>query len=193
LQDPLGLKWKEGALMPFIIEALRACQRRCAENGMPLLRGIQELTVPANATFLSLTSTPALNADFVLPWQLEEKIDGTTGKYQPLERDENLLPDVDRTSRLRLWNWRGAQIMFIGATRDVTVKVSYEKELTAPSFLTDTVPIVGAASAIAYKAAALAGAAGAEDRFEDSIASLISSQVRADQYKQVRRIPYGRR
>jgi len=189
LKDPSGIKFKEGTLFPFIVEALRACQRRCAENGMPVLRGIQELTLPANATFLSLTSTPALNSDFVLPWQLEEKIGGTTGKYQPLEKDENLLPDVDRTSRLRLWNWRGGSILFIGATRAVDIKISYERELTAPQFLTDTIPIIGAASAIAYKAAGLAGAS-TEANFEDAIAGVISSEVRANQFKPVRRIPY---
>jgi len=189
LQDPLGLKWKEGALMPFIIEGLRACQRRCAENGMQILRGIQLVTIPQAATSISLITAPALNADFVLPWQLEEKLGGNTGKFQPMDKDENLLPDVDQTSRLRLWNWRGGSIRFIGATRAVDIQISYEKELTAPLALTETIPIIGASSAIAYKAAELAGAKTA-DQFEDAIAGVISSEVRANQFKPVRRIPY---
>lgn len=193
LADPLGLKWKEGALMPFLVEALRACQRRCAENGMQILRGIQDVQIPANATSIGLLTVPALATDFVLPWELAEKLGGTTGKYQPMTKDENLLPDVDRTAMLRLWNWRGGAILFIGATRAVDIRISYEKELTAPAALTETVPIIGAASAIAYKAAELAGAAGMSDRFEDAIASVISSQVRADQFQPVRRIPYRNR
>jgi hypothetical protein len=191
LQDPLGLKWKEGALFPFIVEALRACQRRCAENGMQILRDIQLVTLSQGTTSIGLTGGPPnLDSDFVLPWQLEEKIGGTTGKYQPMDKDENLLPDVDQTSRLRLWNWRGGAILFIGATRAVDIRISYEKELTAPQFLTETIPIIGAASAIAYKTAELAGASGQEDKFEDAIAGVISSEVRANQFKPVRRIPY---
>lgn len=189
LQDPLGLKWKEGALMPFIGEAVRACQRRCAENGMQILRAIQDVQIPQAATSIGLATVPALNADFILPWQIEEKIGGTSGKYQPMDKDEQLLPDVDQTSRLRLWNWRGGSILFIGATRPVDIRISYERELTAPQFLTETIPIIGAVSAIAYKSAALAGAS-TEDSFEDAISGVISSEVRANQWKPVRRIPY---
>lgn len=190
LSDPLGMKWKEGALAPFILEAARAAQRRASENGMQILRGIQTVTIPANTVSIGLLTTPALNTDFVLPWELQEMQGGTTGKYTPMLKDENFLPDVDKTAFLRLWNWRGGSILFVGSTRDVTVQISYEKELPQFVALTDTIPIIGAVSAIAYKAAALAGFQGGDVMFEDAMLSVISSEVRANQYKQVRRIPY---
>ena len=190
LGDPLGMKWKEGALMPFLVEALRACQRRCAENGMQILRAIQTVQIPASTTSIGLLTVPALASDFVCPWELQEKIGGTTGKYHPMEKDENFLPDVDVQPRLRLWNWRGGFITFVGSNRAVDIQISYEKELAQPSALTETIPIIGAMSAIAYKTAELAGYAPGLALFEDSIGSVISSEVRANQYKPVRRIPY---
>jgi hypothetical protein len=193
LGDPSGIKFKEGMLFPYIVESLRACQRRLAENGMQVLRGIQLVTVPLGATSLSLISVPPLNADFVLPWELEEKSGGNTGKFDPMERDERLVPDLDQTSRLRLWNWRGSTLQFVGATRAVDIRISYEKELPAPVFLTETIPIVGASSAIAYKTAAQAGYSEGDVKFEDAIGSIISSEVRASQWKPVRRIPYRMR
>lgn len=192
LGDPLGLKWKEGMLAPLLTEAVRACQRRLAENGMQVLRGIQLVTLPASTTSMTLLTTPALASDFVLPWQLEEKQGGTSGKYVPMEKDEQLLPDIDVAPLLRVWNWRGNALTFVGSNRIVDVKISYEKELPIPSALTETVPFVGGSSAIAYKIAELAGGPWAPN-FEDAIAGVISSEVRANQWKPVRRIPYSRR
>ncbi|MCI0725046.1 MAG: hypothetical protein L0338_39690 [Acidobacteria bacterium] len=191
LGDPSGIKVKEGSLFPLIVEALHQCQRRLSEEGHQVLRGIQEVQLPANTTAIGLTTTPALNADFVVPYELEEKIGGTTGKYTEMDKDERLLPDVDRTERLRLWNFRGNQILFIGSTRPVDIRISYEKELPAPAFLTDTVPIIGATGAIAYYSAYLYGGQQKHmDGYEEAILGVISPEVRANQFKQVRRIPY---
>jgi len=189
--DKSGVIYKEGGLFPLMVEALRKCQRTLAENGMPILRGTQALTVPQGATSLSLVTVPALAADFVLPWELEEKDGGNTGHYKAMTSDTNLLPDVDQTSFLRKWNWRGGTIQLIGATRNVDIRINYERELAAPTLLTDTIPIIGASSAIAYYTAFLTkGDIKFQGLYEDAIHSVIASQVRADQYKPVRRIPY---
>ncbi len=191
LGDKSGVIYKEGGLFPMLFEASRKCQRTAAENGMPILRGTQLLTLPQGTTVVSLTSTPALAADMVLPWEVEEKDGGSAGHYQAMRSDTNLLPDVNQSSFLRKWNWRGGQLQFIGATRNVDIRINYERELAGPALLTDPIPIIGASSAIAYYTAFLtSGKPDHYQLYEDAIHSVIASQVRADQYAPVRRIPY---
>jgi hypothetical protein len=189
LGDPAGEKFKEGTLLPLMAEAQRRVQGELSRNGMPILRGIQLVTVPDGTTSLTLSTTPALNSNFICPIELEEKIGGTTGRYIPMTKDERLLPDIDQTSLLRWWNWRGQELLLVGATRDVDVRISYEKELTAPSLMTDTIPIIGAVSALAYGTAMLAGGK-FTDEFLAAVDRLISPEIKANQYKPVRRLPY---
>jgi len=195
LKDPSGLKYKEGTLFPFIVEALRKCQRSLADEGTAINKGTQAITLPQGATVLSLTTVPALASDFVIPWELEELRSGTTGQFQEMTGPvHGLLPNVTPTSFLRKWTWRNGQLLFIGATRDVGIRISYEREIPAPLVLTETIPIIGGTSAIAYYAAFLAGEnTNHLPLYEDAIWSLAHKEVRASQYQQVRRIPYGRR
>lgn len=195
LGDTAGLKFKEGTLFPYLVEALRATQRALAEEGTAINKGTQTLTLPQGATVLSLTTVPALSADFVIPWELEELRGGTTGHYQEMTGPvHGLLSDVTPTSFLRKWTWRNNQLIFIGATRDVGIRISYEREIPAPAVLTETIPIIGGSSAIAYYTAFLADQnAARKANFDQAVWQLSHKEVRASQFQQVRRIPYSRR
>jgi hypothetical protein len=195
LGDAPGLKFKEGTLFPFIVEGLRATQRALAEEGTAINKGTQVVTLPQAATFLTLTTTPALSTDFVLPWEIEELDGGTTGRYREMTGPEHgFLPDVAPTAFLRKWTWRNGQLQFIGATRAVGIRISYEREIPVPLVLTETIPIIGGSAAIAYYAAYLHAPTGPyKENFDRAIWQLAHKEVRASQFQQVRRIPYGRR
>src|SRR4029077_18779282 len=109
------------------------------------------------------------------------------------------LPSEPQTQMLRYWEWRADGVYFIGATQDTQIRLRYQKSYPDLTDATSPVLIRQAQEAIAYAAAALAGAARGAPQAEgwdappaDAIEDLI---VRATQREQqtCRRRPFSSR
>src|SRR5262252_5291170 len=127
--DTEGIKWKEGALFPFMTEAYRALQRNMAEAGHQLFIADATLTIPAGMTVVTKLTVPPLPTDLVALWRVKEKSDGTSGKLMEMQKRTGGLPDLDPTERLRYYTYTMNTLKLIGSNRSVAIWIEYEREL----------------------------------------------------------------
>ncbi len=199
LDDPDGASFQDQVLIPFVASAYRRLQRRLAENGIKFTSAEATVNVPAGTTEVADGGGAALPSDFLIPHKLWEKGTGTSEKYVPMVEEIQALPDYDRTSQLRFWHWEGDKILLLGATRDVTVKIYYEKALVTLSQKADPIVLRDAVDALACRAAALAARARLASALAGSLAfeadeyerEIINRHTRAKQHRPQRRRPYG--
>lgn len=201
LDDAEGTRFTDQLLSPLVNSSYRKIQRRMAENGIPVLTDEAEVPVSAGQTQISDAggAVPALPTDLILPHKLLEKETGSSEKFQPMRRLAGGLPDLEQIERLRYWDWFGNRIDLIGATKNVTVLVRYEKELPKLASPSDKPLIRDAADAIAHGGAyqasrghnELALAMRYEGEFESLVRQMLNRNVKAEQHRARRRRSYG--
>ena len=142
-----------------------------ASKGVARYRKEALITVPAGTVELTLTTTPALPADFVHAVALHERPSGSTkaSDWIGMARVREDLPNLEQGETLGLWNEQGGALRFVGATTDRQVQLDYmcvPSEVALPG---DTLPMANSAEALAYLTAYLvaesAGAHQAASRF----------------------------
>jgi hypothetical protein len=188
-------------VLAFANAAYRELQDRLAGAGITVNRAVATLTnIPANTKVLSLSSSPALPADFVLPYGLEERPNGSTQKFVPMEESDTVpLPDVDSDSTLKLWGYYQNQINLLGATSATDVRLDYEQRVSPFSAGTDAVAIIGAVNFLAYRSGSMialsrgdsAKATYYAQMAEAEALKYLRTHVQAQQFKAGRRIPFG--
>lgn len=82
----------------------------------------------------ALVGFPVLPQDMIAPLSLEERANGTTINFQPMDQCFNGLPTMPRGSLNRLWEWRKETIYMPGATAITDLRLRYA------AFLPDFVP-----------------------------------------------------
>ena len=114
--------------------------------------------------------------------------------------DHDGLPSEPQVERLRFWEWRADGLYFLGATQDTQIRLRYQKSY--PDLVDSTSPVLirNAQEALAYAAAAMAGAArGAPlaERWDaaavDALEDLLVRATQREQQTGRRRRPYSSR
>jgi len=189
--------WSELAeMLPPINAGWREFQRRMILKGSPIFKKTVEIDIPAvTGTRLDSTTTPALPADFMFPYFIEEKVTGTSDEW--IETRERQVPaGVIQTLYLNSWSWQDNGINFLGATRPITIRLLYGKSLPSFEAEDDEIPIPLAVDAIAWCVLYdVALAKGATDSYRDRcskmadecIETLGSLHVKREQWMTQRR------
>jgi len=209
MNDPNGVLWSDPVLFPLLNAAYRSLQEELAINGVSVMQTSADIDLPVvtlngvilapNPPRIADDTTPQLPTDLVVPYTIEEQATGSDDLFIPMERITGPLPNFQPMGYLRIWKWETDQIELVGATREITVRIHYERALGALAAESDPVEIPYATRAIAYEVAAFAARSrGARDLAMDmeQAASMTRQRIverytRAQQYKARRRKPYG--
>lgn len=202
LDTPLGDVYTDSVLFPFVNSAYRDLQRRLVQNGVSVMIRETDLTVLAGVTVLNDLSTPPLPVGFIVPHSLREKPDNSSEKFQQMQKHVSGLPDMDQDVNMNVWEWRDNAIQFVGATRDIIIKVRYEvqlDDLTQAGPTTNIVLIRGAEEAISLRIAALAvrsrgvraEAGDLQSEYLTEVDRMVRRNRKPEQRKSRRRRPYG--
>lgn len=202
LDNVLGDVYTDAVLLPFVQSAYRDLQRRLVEYGVSVMIRETDLTVLAGTTVLDDASTPPLPTGFIVPHSLREKPAGGTEKFQQMQKHVSGLPDMDQDVNLNVWEWRDNAIQFVGATRDIVVKIRYEvqlPDLTQSGPTTNIILIRGGEEAMALRTAGLAvrsrgvrtGAVDLMGEYMAEVRRMVRRNRKPEQRKSRRRRPYG--
>jgi hypothetical protein len=200
LNDTSAAIYTDAVMLPFINKAYDELQSIFNDNDIPVnAEDTLVLTVPANTVTLSLTSTPALPADFMFPITLWERqqADNLQSDFM-LMFARRTLPKRDPDTYLIDWVWQGEVIKLIGATAITEVQIYYKKKLTAIASGATEVLITDAKTFLAERLAGMCSfyigenetrAATLQQAAELSADRLISRIVKMRQDTPVRRLP----
>ncbi len=202
LDTALGDVYTDAVLFPFVQSSYRDLQRRLVENGISVMLRETDVTVLAGVTVLNDLSTPPLPLGFIVPHSLREKPDGGTEKFQQMQKHISGLPDMDQDVNMNVWEWRDNAIQFVGATRDIIIKIRYEvqlDDLTQSGPTTNIILIRGAEEAISLRTAAMAvrsrgvrtEAGDFQAEYMLEVQRMIRRNRKPEQRKSRRRRPYG--
>ena len=211
MNDPNAVIWNDAALFPFLNAAYRSLQEELAINGVTVMTTYADVDLPLvtldgtttapNPARIADDTDPQLPTDLVVPYRLEERAAGSDDIFVPMEKITGVMPNFDPMAYLRIWKWEADQILLIGATQAVTVRIEYERALPSLSQESDPIEIPYANRSLAYEVAALAARSrGARDLALDMEQAadrtrqrIIERYTRAEQYKARRKKPYGYR
>lgn len=202
LDTPVGDVYTDAVLFPFVNSAYRDLQRRLVQNGVSVMIRETDLTIPTGTTVLDDLSTPPLPLGFIVPHSLREKPDNSSEKFQQMQKHVSGLPDMDPDVNLNVWEWRDNAVQFVGATRDVIVKLRYEvqlDDLTQAGPNTNIVQIRGAEEALALRISAMASrsrgvrseSADLQSEYMLEVDRMVRRNRKPEQRKSRRRRPYG--
>lgn len=195
--------WLDTALqLASINMGWREVQRRLLLAGSPIMQKTVVLTVPNGTSELSATSTPALPTDFFMPHILEERPTGSPSNidYSPME-EQRWPQGIPPREALRAWSWEGGVITFVGATRDVDVRMEYARTFDSFTDPEDEIPIPFVVDAIAWAVLfTVALARGSADSYRDRCSAMCDAQlslmaqmhVKRDQYRRIHRPQHHR-
>ncbi len=210
MNDPNGVLWTDALLFPFLNSAYRGMQEALATAGVSVLQNYAAIDLPLttlngttsapNPPRIADDTDPQLPTDCIVPFTIEEMATGSDDVYVPMEKIAGPLPNFAPMQSLRIWKWEADQILLIGATQPITVKITYERVLPALSQESDPILIPHCANGLAFAVAALgARSRGARDLAIDMEQAannwrdaLINRYSRPEQYKTRRKKPYGR-
>lgn len=200
LNDEMALYWPDNRLLPKLQEAHRELNNELVLNGIPVLHQVSvTLSVPANTT--DLTTVTSYPADMIVPIWLKERQVGQQDQDFTDVQQVNFLPNIQKDTTLNFWSWIGEKIMLVGALNATEVQLRYEKTMTTPVQVNDTIGVYLGESFLSYRTAALAAASIKDydqSKYLDGIAQtnlgkVIGLNVKALQNLPVKRIPYHRR
>ncbi len=193
--------WDATAMLPLANEAYLELQERLSTNQAGVNRSSVVLSnVGASVLFLDGSSTPALPADFILPYGLEERATGTTDQFVEMDEAEEVpLSDVTPMSTRGTWGWYQNRINIQAATVATDIRLEYESRLAIFTTGTDPILIGGALNVLAtFTAAACAYSRGSNSlgdrlsgQYEKQANRFLRRHVNRAQYKAGRRIPFS--
>jgi len=212
LNDAGGNLFTDAVLLSYVNSAYRKVQRALAniESGTFLTNNVL-LVVPALAQAdasaqVSITDGTAppnqLPTDLLVPMKLWERANGSSDDFIEMAdlTGHDGLPSEPQTPMLRYWEWRANGLYFLGATRDTQIRLRYQKSYPDLTDATSPVLVRHAQEAIAYAAAAMAGAARGAPQAErwdgaaaDAIEDLLVRATQRDQQTTRRRRPFSSR
>lgn len=198
-----GGVWPDIVLAPFVQHTYRDLQKKLATNGVSRRVEVDEIQIPLTCTKINddgAAPDAPLPADFIYPLKLWERTDGTTDPYVEMAEAGFGLPQRENlTSTLDFWEYRGNEILLLGATGARQIKMRFEKSLPVLTQAGDKIGIREAVGALAYGAAALAArsrgvstlARDMSAQYEESAAQIVNGAVRPNQRRPIRRRGYG--
>lgn len=212
LNDAAGNLFTDAVLLPYVNSAYRKAQRALANvQSGSFLNDDVLLVVPAVSAVdaslqVSITDATAppnqLPVDLLVPLKLWERINLSSDDFVEMTdlTNHDGLPSEPQVERLRFWEWRADGLYFLGATQDTQIRLRYEKSYPDLSDATSPVLIRNAQEALAYAAAAMAGAARGAPQAErwdvaaaDALDDLIVRATQREQQTARRRRPFSSR
>jgi hypothetical protein len=194
--DPEIASLSTPLLLGSINAGWREFQRRFALKGSPIMKKTVEINLPAATTTIDTTTTPPLPEDFILPYYIEEKVQGSNDWFMEVKEREWPREAV-RGSYLFNWAWQNGAINFLGATRALTIRLLYGKFFPVLVLPDDTIPIPWAIDAIKWCVLyEIALARGAPDVYRDrcdQMAERQLEQLASIHVKREQRLPRHRR
>ncbi|MBZ5644130.1 MAG: hypothetical protein LAO19_15315 [Acidobacteriia bacterium] len=212
LNDAAGNLFTDAVLLPYVNSGYRKAQRALAniQSGSFLTDNVL-LTVPAVTAVdasaqVSITDATAppnqLPPDLLVPVKLWERVNGSSDDFIEMTdlTDHDGLPSEPQSQMLRYWEWRADGLYFLGATQDTQIRLRYQKSYPDLTDATSPVLIRNAQEALAYAAAAMAGAARGAPQAErwdaaaaDALEDLIVRAAQREQQTGRRRRPFSSR
>jgi hypothetical protein len=197
LNDAAGNLFTDSVLLPYANSAYRKVQRALAnvqsgtfltDNALLVVSAVTQVDASAQVSITDATAPPnQLPTDLLVPVKVWERASGSTNDFLEMT-DRDGLPSEPQGQTLRYWEWRADGLYFLGATQDTQIRLRYQKSYPDFSDATSPVLIRNAQEAIAYAAAAMAGAARGAPQAErwdvaaaDAIEDLIARATQREQ------------
>lgn len=139
----------------FMAMAYRDVARQLAEREVSGLRMEADLSITAGTTSIGPTTTPPLPDGFIFPLKLWEKPAGDV--WHPMHKClDHLPPNATQTDMLGVWFWQDQDILLVGATVDLSVRVHYIGRLTDILLPSDDIGLPDLVNPVAYLTASIA-------------------------------------
>jgi hypothetical protein len=212
LNDAAGNLFTDAVLLPYVNVGYRKTQRALANVGsgtflsddaLLVVTAIAEVDASAQVSITDATAPPnQLPPDLLVPVKLWERASGSTDEFVEMTdmTDHDGLPSQEQSLTLDYWEWRADGLYFLGATQDTQIRLRYQKSYPDLVDATSPVLIRQAQEALAYAAAAMAGAArGAPQaaRWDaaaaDALDDLVVRATQREQQSGRRRRPFSSR
>jgi hypothetical protein len=212
LNDAAGNLFTDAVLLPYVNSAYRKVQRALAniesgsflsDNVLLVVTAVAQADASAQVSITDATAPPnQLPTDLLVPMKLWERASGSSDDFIEMTdlTGHDGLPSEPQTQMLRYWEWRADGLYFLGATRDTQIRLRYQKSYPDLTDATSPVLVRHAQEAIAYAAAAMAGAARGAPQAErwdgaaaDAIEDLIVRATQREQQTARRRRPFSSR
>ena len=197
LNDDASLHWNDQDLMPKLKEAHKELQSKLFRAGVPVIKAVTTV-LSVTAGVVDLNGVANYPADIVEPIWLKEREVGQSEK-DFVDMDEvNFIPQIQQQMSLMYWCWMGEHILLLGATTNREVKMRYNKTITVPTVLTDTIGFLFGELYMGPRVAALAmisvgnraAAILLNEEAEGKLETIIGANVKGMQNLPVRRRPY---
>ena len=124
-------------------------------RSLPAIEIIVAYTLPAGTTSLDPATAGITNMGEIA--RIEERPSSAEKYTEVLLR--RALPDDDMDSYLRYYEWRGDVLYFVGATREMQLRITYYSSGEAPTDNDSVIAIDGSGQFLKFRTAAIAGPA----------------------------------
>lgn len=212
LNDAAGNLFTDAVLLPYVNSGYRKVQRALAnvqsgtfltDNLLLVVPAVAQVDASVQVSVTDATAPPnQLPPDLLVPVKVWERANGSSDDFMGMTdlTDHGGLPSEPQGQMLRFWEWRADGLYFLGATQDTQIRLRYQKSYPDLTDATSPVLIRQAQEAIAYCAAAMAGAARGAPQAErwdaagaDAIEDLVSRATQREQQTGRRRRPFSSR
>ena len=157
LNEPAAKLYTNTILLPVLRKAYRELQQEMVDNGISVARDQSTaLTLPANTTAITFSSSPALPSNLLYPIMLHEKFSGQSDNEYVLMQEKVWTPDETQSERLQYWVWAEDEIKLLGSTGVTLVRLRYWGSLTAIVDGTTNIPIRDCETFLSSRTAAIA-------------------------------------
>jgi hypothetical protein len=216
LNDAAGNLFTDAVLLPYVNAGYRKAQRALAniqsgsfltDNVLLVVPAVAQADASVQVSITDATAPPnQLPPDLLVPVKLWERPfssdGGSSDDFVEMTdlTDHDGLPSVPQATALLFWEWRADGIYFLGATQDTQIRLRYQKSYPDLVDATSPVLIRHSQEALAYAAAAMAGAARGAPQAErwdaaavDALEDLIQRATQREQQTGRRRRPFSSR
>jgi hypothetical protein len=212
LNDAAGNLFTDAVLLPYVNSGYRKAQRALAniqsgsfltDNVLLVVAAVAEVDSSVQVSITDATAPPnQLPPDLLVPVKLWERANLSSDDFMEMTdlTDHDGLPSEPQGQTLRYWEWRADGLYFLGATQDTQIRLRYQKSYPDLTDATSPVLIRNAQEALAYAAAAMAGAARGAPQAErwdaaaaDALEDLIVCATQREQQTGRRRRPFSSR
>jgi hypothetical protein len=212
LNDAAGNLFTDTVLLPYVNAAYRKAQRTLAnvqsgsfltDNVLLVVLAVTNVDPSVQVSITDATAPPnQLPPDLLVPSKLWERPNLSANDFVEMVdlTDHDGLPSEPQGRALLYWEWRADGLYFLGATQDTQIRLRYQKSYPDLVDATSPVLIRNAQEALAYAAAAMAGAARGAPQAErwdaaaaDALEDLLVRATQREQQTGRRRRPFSSR
>jgi hypothetical protein len=212
LNDAAGNLFTDTVLLPYVNAAYRKAQRTLAnvqsgsfltDNVLLVVSAVASVDPSVQVSITDATAPPnQLPTDLLVPVKIWERANLSSDDFVEMVdlTDHDGLPSEPQGQALLYWEWRADGLYFLGATQDTQIRLRYQKSYPDLVDATSPVLIRNAQEALAYAAAAMAGAARGAPQAErwdaaavDALEDLLVRATQREQQTGRRRRPFSSR